>query len=57
MCKKGFSQLVVREDVGGGEGTAAFLARSQQVLSLLWWEGTPVHGKESSPLPSQTDFL
>lgn len=57
MCKKGFSQLVVHEDVGGGEGTAAFLARSQQVLSLLWWEGTSVHGKESSPLPSQTDFL
>lgn len=33
LCMKAFSELVVHEDVGGEEGTDAFLARSRQVLS------------------------
>jgi len=49
VCVKAFSELVVHEEVGRKEGTDAFLARSQEVLSYhcggraLLYQGKSFH--------------
>lgn len=59
MSMKAFSELVVHEDVGGEEGTDAFLARSQEVLSYCWggrallYMGKSFHFCQAKPIFSR----